>query len=270
VASSLKILAILVIGVQAIFADVGSILEHVYRTEYGMAFEKIKEDSSSCVLKGIIFASRYDDLGDTLDAHSALSVLEKCKTSEFWEPYRIYEIALIKKEFLKQEIRGGWNLRKAAMIFEKRSDIDSKAFYAIYGYYTSIFGKSNYVEDIKKGFAQSKLFSPVFGNSLIWILYEEKRYAEALSVVNTLLEHYPGHPVFLQTKADVLYKFKKVEEAVAIYKESEAFYAKRGPSSIRYWCAVANLAKMTSELFWKEKLQSEEYKQIKRWMPKGI
>jgi tetratricopeptide (TPR) repeat protein len=239
--------------------DAESVLEFVYKTEYDKAFDEIpKEDSSACVLEGIVLYSRFDDLGDTLDFHSALSVLENCKTNSFWEPYRRYKIGLIKEAI--------FIARSAALMFEKRSDIDSKAFYAIYSYYAPFVKFKQ--EDLKNGFENSKIFSPILGNSLIWILYDKKQYAEALSITDAILKKYPEHPIFLQTRADMLFKMGRAEEAIEIYKQSEALYAKRAPNSIRYWCAVANLAKMTNSNIWKEKLQSKEYRQIKHWMPK--
>ncbi|MDR2580811.1 MAG: tetratricopeptide repeat protein [Fibromonadaceae bacterium] len=260
---------ILLAGVQAFAAE--NVLEYAYRAEYNKAFDEIakipKDDPSVCVLKGIVHFSRFDDLGDTLDLDSALLALRNCKTNEFWEPFRRFKIALV-NDIKGNTIKSIGEARGAAQIFAKRADIDSKAFYAIYAYY-SPFSKAN-LEDLKTGFEHSKMFSPILGTSFIWILYEEKKYAEALDITNTLLKRYPEHPVILQIKADMLFKLGKVEEAVAIYKQSEQIYAKRAPNSIRYWCAVANLAKMTKNDFWREKLQSKEYKRIKRWMPKDL
>ena len=263
-------------------ANAESVLEHIYKTEYAEAFSEISKieeyDSSACVLKGIAFVSRFDDLGDTLDLDSALFVLEKCKAGSFWEPLRLYEIGLV-NSILGNTIKSIRETRNAALIFSERDDIDSKAFYAIYAYYAETltswlpFVKSKrdlYLEDLKKGFENSKRFSPVFGNTLIWIFYDNKKYSSALNIVNSLLLRYPGHPVILQTKADMLFQLGRVDEAVAIYKQSEALYAKKSPNSIRYWCAVANLAKMTKDSAWKEKLQSNEYKRIKHWMPESI
>jgi len=261
---------ILLILVQTIFAGEAEsiILENIYRTNYNKAFSEIslmaKDDSRRCVLEGIAYVSRFDDLGDTLDLDSALSVLTKCKASDFWEPLRRYEISLV-NSILGNTFKSILEARSAALIFEKLGDLDSKAFYAIYTYYNP-FTESK-LEDLKKGVENSSLFSPVFGNSLIWMLYDGKKYAEALEIVNSILEKYPKHPVFMQTKADMLFKIGRVEEAVSIYKQSEALYAKRSPNSIRYWCAVANLAKMTKDDFWGKKLQSKEYQAIKRWMP---
>jgi tetratricopeptide (TPR) repeat protein len=260
---------ILLILVQTIFASNAEIiLERIYETEYNEAFKEISKlpqsDSNVCVLKGIVFVSRFDDLGDTLDLDSALSVLTKCKAGDFWEPLRRYEISLV-NSILGKTFKSILEARNAALIFEKLGDLDSKAFYAIYAYY-SPFTESK-PEDLKKGFENSRLFSPVFGNSLIWMLYDGKKYAEALEIVNSILEKYPEHPVFTQTKADMLFKMGRVEEAVSIYKQSEALYAKRSPNSIRYWCTVVNLAKMTKDDFWGGKLQSREYQAIKRWMP---
>jgi tetratricopeptide (TPR) repeat protein len=226
----------------------------------------------------MVFASRFDDLGDTLDLDSALFVLEKCKTSSYWEPLRRYEIGLVNSIF-GNTIKSILETRSAAQVFEERTDADSKAFYAIYGYYAEALTnwlpfftskRETYLADLKKSFERSKMFSPVFGNSLIWILYEEKKYTQALDIANTMLERYAEHPVILQTKADMLFKLGRVEEAISIYRQSEAHYAKRSPNSIRYWCAVANLAKMTKDDFWKQKLQSREYRLIQHWMPEGI
>jgi tetratricopeptide (TPR) repeat protein len=275
------VLLILIILVKTIFAaSAESVLESVYKTDYSKAFNEISnmQDSSTCVLKGIVFASRFDDLGDTLDLDSALYVLEKCKTSSYWEPLRLYEIGLINSIF-GNTLKSIWETRSAAQIFAERTDIDSKAFYAIYGYYAEVLTnwlpfveskREAYLADLKIGFERSKMFSPIFGNSLIWILYDNKKYSAALEIANSVLLQYPEHPVFLQTKADMLFKMERTEEAVSIYKQSEALYAKRSPNSIRYWCAVANLAKMTKDDFWKKKLQSKEYRSIKRWMPEGF
>jgi len=241
-------------------------LDYAYGTQYGKAFSEIaEEDSSACVLKGIVLVMRFDDLGDTLDLSNALSILKNCKTTNFWEPMRRYKIGLINSLF-GNTFKSIAETRSAALIFEKREDIDSKAFYAIYAYYAPFVKFKQ--EDLKNGFERSNQFPFVFGNSLIWILYEEKKYAEALDVANALLKRYPAHPTLLQTKAEMLFYLGKAEEAITMFKESEQLYAKRAPNSIRYWCAVAHLAKMTGDAQWKEKLKSDEYKAIKRWMPK--
>ena len=275
-AYDLKILFILIIlgiKVQTIFAGEPEsiVLENIYRTNYSRAFSEIslmaEEDSSRCVLKGIAYVSRFDDLGDTLDLDSALLILKNCKTGGFWEPLRIYEISFI-NSILGNTLKSILEARNAALIFEKRGDLDSKAFYAVYAYYNP-FTESK-LEDLKNGFENSSLFSPLLGNAYMWILYDKKKYAEALEIANTLLKRYPRHPIILQNRADMLFKLGKVQEAASIYKESEALYAKRAPGSIRYWCTVANLAKMTGADYWKEKLNSFEYKRIMHWMPEGI
>ncbi|MDR3000859.1 MAG: hypothetical protein LBU89_06300 [Fibromonadaceae bacterium] len=264
---SLCILAI--IAVQT-FASVEKALEYAYKAEYSKALSEVakipEEDSSACVIRGMVLFSRFDDLGDTLDLNSALSILEKCKAGDFWEPLRRYEIALVNdRKSNTFNFKGIIGARSAAQIFATRSDIDSKAFYAIYTYYAP-FNKSN-LEDLRKGFDQSEMFSAAFGSALIWIFDREKKYAEALNLTNEMLKRYPEHPILLQTKAEMLFKTGKAEEAIELFKQSEQLYAQRAPNSIRYWCAVTHLAKMTGDSFWKEKLKSKEHRAIKRWMP---
>jgi len=267
----IKFLFILV-GVQVVFArDAETVLENIYKTDYGKAFSELslmaKDDSSKCVLAGIAYVSRFDDLGDTLDLDSALFVLKNCKTGGFWDALRRYEISFVNST-LGNTLKSILEARGAALIFEKLGDLDSKAFYAVYTYYNPI--TQTKLEDLKNGFENSPLFSPILGNTYMWILYDKKKYAEALEIANALLKHYPGHPILMQNRADMLFKLGKVQEAASIYKESEVLYAKRAPGSIRYWCTVANLAKMTKDDFWKEKLKSVEYKRIMHWMPKSI
>jgi len=263
---------ILLIGIQAVFASTAeTVLESIYKTNYSQAFAEIssmpKEDSTKCVLKGIAYVSRFDDLGDTLDLDSASFVLKNCKTEGFWESLRLFEISFV-NSVLGNTLKSILEARTAALIFEKLGDLDSKAFYAIYAHYNPFVGSKQ--EDLIKGFENSRLFSPLLGNTLAWVFYDKKKYAEALEVTNALLKRYPKHPIASQVKADMLFKLGRVQEAVAIYKESEALYAKRAPNSIRYWCAVANLAKMTGDNFWKEKLKSVEYRRIEHWMPETI
>jgi len=271
-ARSLKILIIMFGVVQIVFAkDAESVLENVFKTDYNKAFSELsliaKDDSTKCVLAGIAYVSRFDDLGDTLDLDSALNVLKNCKTGGFWDALRRYEMSFVHTT-LGNTLKSILEARSAALIFEKLGDLDSKAFYAIYTYYNPI--TQSKMEDLKNGFMNSHLFSSILGNAYMWILYDKKKYAEALEIANALLKRYPRHPIILQNKADMLFKLGRVQEAVSIYKDSEALYAKRAPGSIRYWCTVANLAKMTGDDFWKEKLKSAEYKKIKRWMPDGI
>jgi len=266
------ILVILLVGVQTVLATtVETVLENIYRTNYSQAFSEIssmpKEDSTRCVLKGIVYVSRFDDLGDTLDLDSASFVLKNCKTGGFWESLRLFEISFV-NSVLGNTLKSVLEARTAALMFEKIGDLDSKAFYAIYAHYNPFTGSK--LEDLKNGFENSRLFSPLLGNTLAWVYYDNKKYAEALEVTNALLRRYPKHPIASQVKADMLFKLGRVQEAVSIYKESEALYAKRAPNSIRYWCAVANLAKMTGHDFWKEKLKSVEYRRIEHWMPEHI
>jgi len=261
-------------------ATAEEILEYAYKTEYDKAFSEIskipKEDSSACVLKGIVLVTRYDDLGDTLDLDSALSILKRCKTDSFWDPLRRFEIGFINHR-LGNTLKGFSETKDAAKDLALRSDVDSKAFYAIYGYYRETltdwipFVRSDreiYLANLKTGFEKSEMYSPIFGTSLIWILYREKKYEQALDITNTMLKRYPKHPVILQVKADMLFKLGKVEETIAIYKQSEQLYAQRAPNSIRYWCAVTHLSRKTGDAFWKDKLQSAEYRAIKHRMPK--
>lgn len=269
---------------------VSSALEKIASTKYAEA-DKLAEEISGknagvgCVVKGMTLIGRYDDLGDTAAIQKATLLLSRCRSEGFWDALRVFELGYSQSE-QGHSLKGAMNTRSAAKVFKDSDDMDAKAFYAIYAYYMEgafswvPFVSDNRPEHIKSlasGAASSKLFWPLFTTSLAWMFYDRGEFSEALLLTESALSRVPRHPVFLQIKADMLYRLGRYAEAAEIYEASANDYLKRTGKSIRYWCAAANLVRIYADKGdaeaqekWRKTLKTEEFEAIRSWMPSSL
>ncbi len=269
-----------------VFQTLQHILHERYR-EASNAAQKIGNHNAGvgCVLEGMVRIGRYDGLGDLKALKAASDTLNKCRAKGYWEALRIFELGYAQNE-MGHAFKGAMNTRTAAKVFEKSDDLDARAFYAIYAYYMDeTFSWLPFVSDnrpahlqiLAEGASKSKRFRPLFTTSLIWMLYDRGEFKEALRYADNILAEVPGHPVFLQIRADMLYRLKRYDEAAAIYEQSAADYLKRTGSSIRYWSAVANLIRIYNDsgnaerkMYWQKIIRSEEFEKIRPNMPGSL
>lgn len=238
-----------------------------------------------CVWKNIILISRYDDLGDTLDILKADEDLLQCNARGLWGTLRDFERGYTQSA-LGHSIKGALNTRAAAKIFGATDDPDALAFFAVYAYYVDqslswvpFFSddREKYVEDLQERALNSGLFWPLFSTSLVWIYYDREEFSKALLLTDQVLLRYPEHPVFLQIRADMLYRLKNYGEAAAIYEKSARDYFERSGPSIRYWCAAMNLVLIYDDMgniekrdLWRKKLDDDAFRALKRWLPGSL
>jgi len=265
-------------------------IDRTMSQDYDAAMELIKKMETKnlgvpCVFESIILISRFDDLGDTLDLIKSHKKLSECKTEGSWDAIRNYQLGFVKSQ-MGHSIKGALTTRDAAGYFKKSKDLNAKAFYSIYGYYLdNSFSflpfvsdeRENYLKILEEASVKSNLFWPLFSTSLIWIYYDRGEFKKALEVAERVLKEYPKNDVFLQIKADMLFKLKRYDEAILIYLKSADVYAKKTGYSIRYWCAVANLIKMYHEKgdliqsdLWRKKLSNDSFKKLKKWIPSSV
>lgn len=264
----------------------GQIVSRNYPAASSTAKEIASADSGvACVVEGMVKIGRYDDLGDTTALQNASKHLSNCKSSGFWDALRIFELGYAQSE-LGHSVKGAMNTRSAAKIFEDSKNTDARAFYAIYAYYMDgalawipfvSDNRPSHLKALQTAATTSKLFWPLFTTSLIWMHYDREEYGESLKLAENALTNSPNHPVFLQIKADMLYRLKKYEQAASIYEQSAIDYQKRTGKSIRYWCSAANLVRIYADMKneqkqkqWQSELRSDEFKKIKRWMPGSL
>ncbi|MFA6837072.1 MAG: hypothetical protein WCR04_11810 [Fibrobacteraceae bacterium] len=246
---------------------------------------KVRAPGASCVLLNIIRLSKFDDVGDTLVLHKAKESLAACKAVGVWDNLREFESGYA-ESVLGNSVKGALRTRSAAKKLEDSDDKDAQAFYAIYAYYIddglsflpfASDNRNSYLSLLEERTSHSKLFWALFATPLTWMYYDKKEYAKGLAVVERSLKKAPGNPVFLQMKADMLYRMGKNVEAADIYEKSAKEYISRTGKSIRYWCAIGNLARIymaSGDSMNAEKnkvlLQSPEFKKIERWMPESL
>jgi len=265
-------------------------------TRYSMSCDYARADAAaramraqdaglSCIFVNIVRISRFDDLGDTAALNKAAASLSECRSSGVWDALREFELGYAQSA-LGRSVKGAMHTRSAAKIFEESADPDARAFYAIYAYYMSdALGflpffpddKQTSLSVLEKASANSSLFWPLFVTPLVWMHYDRSEYKAALRLTDGALAKAPGHPVFLQMRADMLYRLKRYPEAAAIYEASAAGYLKRTGKSIRYYCAAGNLARIYNDAGaaaardrWLAVLKTPEFKAMKAWMPASL
>ena len=246
---------------------------------------RAKDAGAGCVLENVVLVSRYDDLGDTLSLQRAGANLEKCTASGLWEALRKFEIGYVQNE-TGHSVKGAMTTRSAAKLFEESPELEARAFFAIYAYYVdNSFSwvpfksdrRAEYLAVLDSASSASKRFWPLFLTSLVWMYYDKGDFNAGLKLSLRGLAKAPDHPVFLQIKADMLYKLRRYKEAAAIYEKSAADYLKRTGKSIRYWCAVMNLVRIYADKgdsqkaeSWRKELSDPEFAKWRRWMPASL
>ena len=238
-----------------------------------------------CVLENVVRISRYDDLGDPAALYRAGAELEKCNSEGMWDALRKFELGYVKSE-TGHAIKGAMETRSAAKLFEESGEQEARAFYAIYAYYIdNSFSWVPFKSDHRKEYLgvldsaskNSRRFWPLFLTPLVWMHYDNSDFAMGLKLAERGLAKAPNHPVFLQIKADMLYRLKRYGEAARIYEASAADYMKRTGKSIRYWCSVLNLVRIYHDAgddksagVWREKLKDPAYEALRSWMPGSL
>lgn len=239
----------------------------------------------SCVLENIVRISRFDDRGDTTALKNASVALEKCRAYGLWDALREFELGYTKST-LGSSLKGALYTRSAAGIFKSSKDVDAEAFYSIYAYYVDdSFGWLPFVSDERNSLLSvlheasktSVLFWPLFVTPLVWMHYDREEYQKGLDLLDQALLKAPTHPVFIQMKADMLYRMKRYAEAAFIYEGSAKDYEARTGKSIRYWCAAANLVRIYDEMKniparnrWQKTMKTKSFKAIRPWMPRSL
>jgi len=239
----------------------------------------------ACVLKSIVLISRYDDLGDTLDLQRAAADLNSCQVQGVWDALRNFQLGFVQSQ-MGHSVKSAFTTRSAASSFKNNPDLDARGFFSIYAYYVdNSFSWLPFVSDqrvlhltnLNQASQESKLFWPLFSTSLIWMYFDRGEFEKGLEIAKRILKDYPNHSVFLQIKADMLYKMNRYDEAQKIYLRSvDEYHQKTGPS-IRYWCSVANLVKIykakgdaEQALKWKQRLSSDDFSSLKKWIPSSV
>lgn len=266
-----------------------SILDGQY-SQAGLYAQELRgqNPAAGCVLGAMVLVSRFDDLGDTTTLKKAAQELEACPADGLWEALRLFQLGFV-HSLLGNPVKAAFKTRGAAKHFKQSPDPDAQAFYAIYAYYvdqmTAGISWMPFISDkrvehlaaLKQGANGTSIYWPLFSTSLVWIHYDRQEYTQGLARVNTMLARSPHNPVFLQIRADMLFMLKRYTEAAAIYEKSVAHYEKRSGHSIRYWSAVANLARIYQDMgqtssmhIWKQKLQDPRFARIKPWLPESF
>ena len=206
--------------------------------------------------QSVIYLEKYDDLGAEKDLKSADSLLNqsefswgKDEQSVFWEGFSDYQRGYV-LAVKKSEFKAGLKTRSGALKLENSSFAEAQIFFLVYQYYKAKmtdwlpFKESQAQKTtsaIQSQLKSSSLFYNQLSTSLIWILFDQKRFAEALSVVKNLEANAPKNRVIQQIYGDLLRHSKQIPLAMQVYQKNEQEYRRLAPYSVRHLSAMANL-----------------------------
>jgi predicted negative regulator of RcsB-dependent stress response len=256
------------------------------------------KDPAACFFKSLVYLSRYDDLSLSADLKKAEAELEACsglaagsKSSEasFWKGMIAFQQGYV-AQVQGSAIRATMKTRGGAQLLKQIPDNqDAQTFYGIYGYYADQLtqglawvpfvedNREEYVQHIQAGADSSRYFSSLAATSLVWMRYDRGELEAALRLCEGFLAKYPKHRVFNQMRGDMLFRLGRVEAARLVYQKSLESYEAVAPKSIRYYCAVANLLRISAALnleadvqHFRGLLNSADFKSKSKGMPASL
>ncbi len=241
------------------------------------------------VRQSVIYLEKYDDLGAEKDLKTADSLLNQSEflwasdaQSAFWDGFSDYQRGYI-LAVKKSEFKAGLKTRSGALKLENSTFAEAQIFFQVYQYYKAKmtewlpFKQSQSQKTtiaIQSQLKPTSLFYNQLSTSLIWILFDQKRFSEALTVVKNLEANAPKNRVIQQIYGDLLRHSKQIPQAVQVYQKNEQEYRRVAPYSVRHLSAMANLLilqKMTNGT--KHALTEEFLKELpkqKKRMPSSL
>lgn len=238
------------------------ILSNTMATQYKQAMVQAEslsttEPERACFYRTMVLLSRFDDLGDLADLTKAKSIVEACKPSPpFFECLRLFQLGYIEAES-GSNLSAALTTRKAAKGFQQIGTLEARGFFAIYAYYMEVATawipfrtdhRNALLQTLDSARLSSTRFWPLYSTSLVWMHFDQQQYGKALAITDWALAKYPGHPVYLQMRGDMLYRLKRYQEAAVVYEQSFRTYSQRAMQSIRWWCAAGNLIRIYAAL----------------------
>jgi len=267
------------------------VLEHTLATHYTQAEReadtlwKLDHDRGA-FFKTMVRLSRFDDLGDTMDLLQSKVFLDTVHVENpFWKSLQLFQLGFVQAE-LHSNVTAALNTRKANKGFAAFNSLDARAFQSIYGFYMDQATawipftqdhRGNFLLTLDSAAQSQSLFWPLFATSLGWMHFDRKEFSAGLSVAEHALQRSPHHPIFLQMKADMLFRLGRNAEAAQLYEQSAADYTQRSPNSVRWWSAVGNLVRIYASLgdstrthLWQAHFAEPRFKQVQPWMPASL
>jgi tetratricopeptide (TPR) repeat protein len=209
------------------------------------------------LLNALTAFARYDDLSDLKDLSRAGTALRRADTlaqklaDPFWlgvmEFQRGYELTL-----RGHELKGAMATRAGAQrLGAILANSDAAGMVAIYAYYLSEATswlpfvsdrRGQSLQALEQGTRESRYFSALYRNALVWILWDRSELARAEALAAEVVGAHPGNRIFQQVQGDVQRKAGKLEPARTSYRKSLERYATDAPGSIRHLSALGNMA----------------------------
>lgn len=270
---------------------VDSIAEHILHQRYGHAEKQgarlyAEHPEAGASFWALAKLSAYNDRGDTNKVYEAKMLLDSVSfTAADWEGLRLFQLGFV-EGILGNGMSAGLKTRAAAKIFKNLESEEAQAFYFIYAYYTEALSawipgvsdkRPEMLHSLEQVAVKSRRFGAVIGTAAVWMHFGRKEYDKALQLVDKMLLTAPEHPIFMQMRADMLFRLEDYAGASQIYEASAQHYAQKAPHSLRWWCAAGNLARIYDEMGkkelstqWSAHFTRSEFAAMSKWMPPSL
>lgn len=294
------------------------VIESVNRMNYSEADSVLKSipiSTTRIYFQGLVDLSRFNDLGDTAALWRAEGSWQKLiqgqdsllqlkhHSKKLDEINNGIFLGLSELQLSYIDNLKGEKLRSTRMGMKAISHLklfpgiaEAIAAIALYNYYKADLLKGvNWVpfvhvdtlgpiSQLETAIHHSRYLKNVFETSLLWLYYDQKKYAEGLIRINHFLDLYPQNRLYRQMKADFLFREGDSKNAKEIHESLYAEYARLKSASatvnfipIGYLSSLGNLikinhaenqTKLMSEqlLIW----NSPEAQKNMSWLPKSL
>lgn len=253
---------------------------------------------SAQYFNGLLHMTRFGDLGDTASLRKAEDIFNKLADGKStptdsllhkkYGPFR--GLAFLQLSYIAslrgQTFRTALAARKGQQILEKFPEItEVKAALLTLAYYKSaLLSRFNWLPLVhtESSVPREKLAnlnleqSPLqefFMGGLLWMYYDAKKMDRAHTLAKQLLKLHPESRIFLEYRADCLFRLGQIEEADVIYQSLEKKYKEQFSKSPCTPClpigeaaAIGNQIKVSKALGQRER----ESKLRQRWNSPSI
>ncbi|OGJ87282.1 MAG: hypothetical protein A2268_09180 [Candidatus Raymondbacteria bacterium RifOxyA12_full_50_37] len=98
------------------------------------------------------------------------------------------------------------------------------------------------IEELSRSIGASRYLTGALVNSLIWIYYDNKQYAKALSLCESILDRYPRNRVYRKTRLAILYMMGRYNQAETLARDLLKEYEGVEEAPVNYYIIKIKLA----------------------------
>ncbi len=137
--------------------------------------------------------------------------------------------------------------------------------------------RDNGIEWTQQAVTAAGPFQEAYRTSLMWIRFERKEFVQGLALARAGLAAAPGNRLYRQAEGDMLFRLKRLPEALDTYRASWTEYAGLEKIPANRLAAAGNLVRIheasgqaDSARAWLDTLDAPRYTYVRKWLPPSL